>query len=394
MDSHPFQFDHAMRVRLVAGEGALDQLGPLARELTDRCVMIVTDAGIRAAGHLDRAVAGLRDAGLESVVFDQVIENPTTDTVSACAAAIGGREVGLFVGLGGGSSLDTAKGCNFIHTNGGSMHDYRGKNRAARPMLPMIAIPTTAGTGSECQSFALISDAQTHEKMACGDRKALPAVAILDPMLTLTQPRTVAACTGADAISHAIESLVTRAGNAMSQMLATEAFRLLTDSFETVLESPDDVDARASMQLGAALAGAAIEASMLGAAHAAANPLTATLGVVHGAAVAAVLPHVMHLNQEAPHARRHYARLARQVQLTQARDDAVATAALIERVRHLLTAAPLPPLPEPSSSDEALLNKLASDAATQWTGTFNPRPLTQDDFVRIYRQTFCAGVCT
>ena len=173
----------------------------------------------------------------------------------------------LIVGLGGGSSMDTAKGCNFILTNGGRMQDYWGVGKATKPMLPLIAVPTTAGTGSECQSFALIADEETHQKMACGDPKAAPRVAILDPLLTVTQPRRVAACTGIDAIAHAMETAVTKKRNELSWLYSREAFRLTAGNLDRVLQQPANLEARAAMQLGAAFAGTAIENSMLGAAH-------------------------------------------------------------------------------------------------------------------------------
>src|SRR6185369_12939585 len=139
------------------------------------------------------------------------------------------------VAIGGGSSLDCAKGINFVLTNGGSMRDYRGHNKAEKPMLPSIGIPTTAGTGSEAQSYAIISDAETHAKMACGDDKARFRIVILDPVLTVTQPREVTAIAGYDALSHATEAYVTTKRNDDSMSLARDAFRLLEANYERVL---------------------------------------------------------------------------------------------------------------------------------------------------------------
>ncbi len=195
--------------------------------------------------------------------------------------------------------MDCAKGINFLYTNGGQMQDYWGVGKAKRPMLPMIAVPTTAGTGSEAQSFALISDAQTHVKMACGDKKAACRVAILDPRLTLTQPPRVTALTGIDAVAHAVETYVTNKRNPISQVFSREAWRLLAANFGRVLEHPGDVTARGAMQLGACFAGLAIENSMLGAAHGLANPLTAHYGIPHGQAVGLMLPHVIRFNAAA-----------------------------------------------------------------------------------------------
>jgi alcohol dehydrogenase len=173
--------DYQLRTRVVHGPGKLSALGTLAVELGCRRALLVTDAGILAAGHAGRGMDGLRAAGLEVGVFSEARENPTTEDVAKGVEVARAFGPDLLVGLGGGSSMDCAKGINFLLTNGGRMQDYWGVDKATQPMLPLIAIPTTAGTGSEMQSFALISDAQTHVKMACGDKKTCARVAILDP---------------------------------------------------------------------------------------------------------------------------------------------------------------------------------------------------------------------
>ncbi|MGZ8414583.1 MAG: iron-containing alcohol dehydrogenase, partial [Gemmatirosa sp.] len=154
-------------------------MGELARDLGSKQVLLVTDKGIAAAGHPGRAIYFLEAAGLHVSVYDEASENPTTLDVERCVEVARRAEIDLIIGLGGGSSMDTAKGCNFILTNGGRMQDYWGIGKAQKAMLPLIAVPTTAGTGSECQSFALISDEVTHQKMACGDPKAAARIAIL-----------------------------------------------------------------------------------------------------------------------------------------------------------------------------------------------------------------------
>src|SRR5216117_3335806 len=244
-------FDHQPRTRLVFGAGKVDQIGALAAELGARRVLVVTDGGIVSAGHAQRVEHSLQAAGLGTVIFDQVRENPTTRDVDACLAVARAAGVDLIVGLGGGSSMDTAKGCNFLLTNGGQMKDYQGVGKAKKPLLPLIAIPTTAGTGSECQSAALIVDEQTHQKMACLDPKAAARIAILDPRLTLSQPPRVTACTGIDAIAHALETAVTNRRSPLSTMFSREAFRLCASAFPEVIANPDDIDARGRMLLGA-----------------------------------------------------------------------------------------------------------------------------------------------
>jgi alcohol dehydrogenase len=378
-------FDHQPRTRLVFGVNTLERLGELARDVQASRILLVTDPGIAAAGHAERAIRILESAGLKVCVFDKVVENPTTRVVNECFATAKSAGVDTFVALGGGSSMDTAKGCNFVLTNGGRMQDYWGVGKATRPMLPLIAIPTTAGTGSECQSAALIADEDTHQKMACLDVKAAARIAILDPALTLSQPRRVTACTGIDAIAHVVETAVTKKRNAYSLMCAHEGFKLTVPSFQRVFNAPEDVEARGRMLLGAALAGMAIENSMLGAAHSAANPLTAHFGVVHGQAVGMMLPHVVRFNGQDPEALKAYAELASAPEIACVSDGLEeALEALIHHLESLLDIAKMPRSLVECGVKESMIPVMAEEAAKQWTANFNPRKVAAADFASLY----------
>ena len=374
-------FDFHARTRLVFGCGSLSRLGALAAELGFRRPLLVADHGLVAAGHVAFAERQLAGAGIDVVHFHEFDVNPDTTMVEAGCAMARPRQIDSIIGLGGGSSMDCAKGINFLLTNGGRMEDYRGYGKATRPMLPMIGIPTTAGTGSETQSYAVIADAATHMKMACGDPKAAFRVAILDPELTLSQPAHVTATSGFDAIAHAVETAVTTRSSPLSDCFAREAWRLLSDSYETVLDQPDDVGARATMHLGAFYAGLAIEQSMLGAAHACANPLTARYQITHGVALAILLPHVVRWNSAV--AARGYGCL-----LDGVRARAGPGERLAARLRELATHAGLPDRLRTQGVDEIDLPHLAADAAREWTGTFNPRPLSAADALEVYRCAF------
>jgi alcohol dehydrogenase len=259
------------------------------------------------------------------------------------------------------------------------MRDYHGYGKATKPMLPLIAIPTTAGTGSECQSYALVSRDDTHEKMACGDPKARARVAILDPDLTATQPKPVAIQTGLDALAHALESAVCPRRNPISALYSEGAFRNLSAAIGDVIAGRTTRDDRGQMQLGAALAGLAIENSMLGAAHATANPLTARHGIIHGHAVALMLPHVMRFNATDPAVNAIYTRYSAILNET-----GVTTRPLIEWVSDVVARSAIPGI-NGATHD---LAALARDAARQWTGQFNPRPLQQEDYIALYRSAF------
>src|SRR5215217_4656018 len=236
-------FDFQPRTRVIFGVGVIDRLGELARELKFQRTLLVADHGLVASGHVDEAVGPLQKAGVQVFRFHDFEVNPDTRMVEAGTALVSPLKIDSIIGLGGGSSMDCAKGINFLLTNGGRMADYHGYGKALKPMLPMIAIPTTAGTGSEAQSYALISDARTHVKMACGDPKAAFLIDILDPRLTISQPRDVTAAAGFDAISHAVEAYVTTKRNPLSDLFSREAWRLLEANYERVLANPSDVEA-------------------------------------------------------------------------------------------------------------------------------------------------------
>ena len=377
-------FDNIKRTKLVFGDGVSLASGELAKELGLKHVLLVTDRGLVEAGHVEVVRNSLSKAGIKVTLFDQVIENPTTDCVEKAKQAASEARVDSFIGLGGGSSMDTAKGANFLLTNGGRMHDYWGVNKATKEMLPLIVIPTTAGTGSECQSFALISDSKTHQKMACGDSKAAAKIAILDPGLTLSQPENVTVCTGIDAIAHAVETAVTNKRNKLSTLFSEESFKLLLPNFTKVLNQPNDISARGSMLLGAAMAGCAIEASMLGAAHSLANPLTAHYNIVHGQAVGMMLPYVVRFNSEIEECRGVYVNLMKVAQIECENESADEVNNLVAYLLNLLQQTGLPIRLRDVIADKSELKVLAKEASAQWTAGFNPRLVGEIEMEKIY----------
>ena len=378
--------DVTLATRVVEGPGSVARVGELVRELGERA-LLVTDGGLVEAGHAARAEELLRAAGVSVSVYSDVNGDPTTDDVERCLEVARELQPDVWLGFGGGSSIDTAKGANFLLCCGGRMQDYWGVGKATADLLPLVAVPTTAGTGTEVQSFALIADAETHQKMACGDRRAAPRVALLDPELTVTVPPFVTACTGLDAIGHAVETAVTTKRSRVSVALSREAFALAARAFSRVLEAPGDVEARGRMLRAATLAGRAIENSMLGAAHALANPLTARFGVPHGLAVGLMLPFVVRYNAEDEGARRAYAELAREAGLCAAGEsERRAAEALAARLGELLRLAGLPTTLEPSGVGPGDCALLGAEAETQWTATFNPRPVDASALTALYER--------
>lgn len=376
-------FELRAATRLVVGPGTIARLGELARGLGATRVLVASDPGVIRAGHTAAGLASLAAAGIATSVFDRFGENPTTAQVDAGTAQAREFAPDLLVGLGGGSSMDCAKGINFLLSCGGRMQDYRGRNTATGPMLPSIAVPTTAGTGSETQSFALITDAATGMKMACGDPRAAFRVAILDVELTLTQPPRVAVLTGIDAVSHALESHVSRAATPASRIFSREAWRLLAGNLPRVFADGRDAAARAAVQLGAAWAGLAIENAMLGAAHALANPLTAAHHVVHGHAVGLMLPHVLRFN--AGCCGPAYAELAADLpDAGGSSPPADAAGRIADWVTGLLVQGRLGTTLAAAGIPDPDVIGLARAAAGQWTGGFNPRPVDPATLAGLY----------
>jgi alcohol dehydrogenase len=377
-------FEFLTRTRVVFGEGSLGRLGELARDYGFKRTLLVADSGLVSVGYVAEAEKNLRSVGIETLNFHDFDVNPDSVMVER------GREFAEHFGpdsliaLGGGSSMDCAKAINFLLTNGGRMRDYWGFGKASKPMLPMIAIPTTTGTGSEAQSYALISDAETHVKMACGDPKAAFKVALLDPLLTVSQPASVTATAGYDALSHAVETYVTTQRSPFSEMLSREAWRLLESNYERVLDAPGDVPARGAMLVGAHLAGLAIENSMLGATHACANPLTARYGTSHGVAIALLLPHVVRWNGGS--AEHRYAELARLSSNAMSPSNGSSSCEVLAgRLDRLAAAGGLPRSLSDVGIPRSDLSALAEEAAVQWTGRFNPRKFDASGALEVYQ---------
>lgn len=361
-------FDFRPRTRVLFGAGEFVRLGEVARELGGTKCLLVADRGMLESGYAQEATRTLKARRMEVAAFHDFEAGPTAAMVDSGAKFAAPLGINLIVGLGGGSSMDCAKAINFVLSNGGSIRDYWGYGKALRPMLQMIAVPTTAGTGSEAQSYAVIADPERNVKMACGDTKASFRVAILDPKLTISQPETLTAATGYDAISHAVETLVSTRRTALSECFSRSAWRLLNSNFERVLKDPSDLEARGAMLIGSHFGGLAIENSMLGATHALATPLATHYDLPHGVAIALMLARVVEFN--AAVAGQYYEELS---------------PGLVLRLRDLAEAAGLPMNLREAGVPTEALPRLAEEASAQWPGRFNPRPFDATSALEIYQ---------
>jgi alcohol dehydrogenase len=355
-------FDFRTRTRIVFGLGEFTRLGEIAREHSPNRCLLLADQAMVDAGYAQEAVRSLKARRMEVFAFHEFGANPTVDMVEAARQYAAPHGIDLLVGLGGGSTLDLTKAVNVVLTNGGSIRDYWGYGNAHKPLLPMVAVPTSAGTGSEAQSNAAITDPQAGATLTCGDAKLIFRTVLLDPRLTLTQPAALTASAGFDAISHAIETMTSTRRTPLSECFSNEAWRLLDANYARVLRMPEDLESRAAMLLASHLAGLAVEQSSLGPAHACAQPLVRNFTLAHGVAVALVLTSTLEWLEE--------------------------RTSLVPRLRQLAAAAGLPATLQDAGIPEHALPRLAEEASAQWSGRFGSRSLDADSALEIYRAAF------
>jgi len=395
-------FSLKLRTEVVFGGGRIEEIGSLTHPYS-RNVLLVTDKNLAGTGAIQKAREALEALNITVTLYDNAKENPTESDAEECKEVATSAGVTGIVAIGGGSVIDTAKGANFLLTNGGKMRDYRGYGHNDDALLPLIAVPTTAGTGSEVQSYALISHDETHQKMACGTASCAPVIALLDPQLLLTCPPSVIATAGIDALTHAVESYFSKTANPFAQMYSVEAFRCLTESYrmavmtayqkvalsenEKAAISENELDWLEGLQLGACYAGIAIDHSMLGGAHASANPITAHFPISHGQAVGLMMPHVLRYNAKESRTVNYGLRdLFELVELVGYLFPSTIEIGIFETLwSEFMGVGKLKTRLSELGIAEDDLPGLSEEAATQWTAQHNPVPLDKAAFLEIYR---------
>jgi alcohol dehydrogenase class IV len=290
-------FAVAFAGRVEFGCGAVDRLPDAVADVGKSAAFVVTDTGMRATGIIDRVSAILGKAGVRHEIFDRVGPNPGTDDIDAAAAHVRRFGDAAVIPVGGGSSLDAAKGIALLAVNPGVAGDFDYRHEPDRPGLPLVAVPTTAGTGAETNGFGVIEDRAAHRKVYIGHGSVQPKISILDPELTVGLPAKATAATGFDALVHGIESLASRGGNPLSASYATQAIGMVSRWLPAAVRDGKDIEARAQLILAAHLAGLALSLSGLGLVHGIAHSVTNHTGAVHGLALAAVLGDVMEFSQ-------------------------------------------------------------------------------------------------
>ncbi|MEP1931083.1 MAG: iron-containing alcohol dehydrogenase [Roseibium sp.] len=372
--------------RIVFESGAAANLAKHAADYIGTRPLLITDKGIISCGLLQPVVSALSDAGLAVSVFDGVTADPHRSIIDAAMNVASSLQPTSIIGFGGGSSLDVAKLVALLQGNGKNLDDAWGIGNATGPRLPLILIPTTAGTGSEVTPISIIT-VEEDEKKGVVSPHLLPDLAILDPILTLGLPAQVTAATGIDAMVHAIEAYASKSANnnPVSRMLAIEALKLLGANIETAVFKSDDEAARGAMLLGSMLAGMAFANSPVAAVHALAYPIGGTFHVPHGLSNALVLPHVLKFNNVV--AAETYAQLAPNLfpDLGSVVDAKERAGLLADRLAILTAKLGLQTRLQDVGISEDDLPKMAQDAMKQTRLLVNnPRELTESDALAIY----------
>lgn len=375
---------------LLIGGDALEKAAEVLKPLNMKRALIVTDRFMVDSGVADRLAGILFDAGIVTEVFADTVPEPTSDCLDQCLTALSRASYDGIVALGGGSPIDTAKAAAFLTVHGGAMRDYKAPLVNRAPGLPVVAIPTTAGTGSEVTKFTIISDSETHEKMLCAGPAFMPRVAIVDYKLTLSMPFRLTADTGIDALTHAIEAYVSRKANPFSDGMAKLAMKAIWDNLHTACFDPGNEAARAAVMLGANQAGMAFSNASVALVHGMSRPIGAHFHVAHGLSNAMLLPEVTAFSLSG--AEKRYADCARIMGLAQVDEsDAEAGQKLVEALRRLNTDLQVPG-PKAYGLDgqrwQELLPLMAEQALASGSPGNNPRLATADEIVGLYQQVW------
>ena len=377
--------------RLMAiGGGALAELPAMLARLGVAKPLIVTDPYIRGCGILDRATGLLDDARVRWQVFADTVPDPTTAVIEIGARILENGDFDSLVAIGGGSSIDTAKGISVLAANGGKMRDYKVPNEIPKAGLPILAIPTTAGTGSEVTRFTVVTDTETDEKMLIAGLACCPLAAIVDYELTVSMPYRLTADTGIDSLTHAIEAYVSRRANPYSDGLARQAMGLIARNIRTACAEPDNHQAREAMMLGATTAGMAFSNASVALVHGMSRPIGAFFHVPHGLSNAMLLPEITAFSASA--ALDRYADCARSMGVADEDEGSQgAVARLLEELRRLNRDLQVPS-PRAYGIDanryEELLPVMAEQALASGSPGNNPRVPTADEIIQLYQKVY------
>lgn len=373
--------------KIISGIGSTAEIIKELNDLHAKKVLLITDPGLVQAGVAQQVVEMLKQAAVEVEIFDAVEPDPSIQVATKAAEMAKNVKANVLIALGGGSAIDTAKSAALLVTNGGYLKDYAGVNKVVKPILPLIAVPTTAGTGSEVTIFAVMSDPEKQEKFTISSALIAPAVAVLDPLLTLKLPPSVTAFTGMDALTHAIEAFTSSIAQPATDALALSAIKLVLKHLPVAVGRGDNIKARDGMLQASLLAGIAFNNAFLGLAHAIASPLGGHFHVPHGLANAVMLPYVMEYNL--PTAVRRYAEIGCALGLQAVGDTPRAVAEkTVAAITQLARDINIPEKLSNIGAKEELLPLVARDALKSIQLKFNVRNASEKEILALLQKAY------
>lgn len=378
------EFQFGIPSQVTFGSGSVKKIGEVLAELNAKKVLCVYDQGVKQAGIIDQVFTYLKESGVTIVEFANVVPNPP-DTILEEGADLAIKEsVDAIVAIGGGSPIDAAKAINVLTTNPGPIHQYEGLNLVKNPTKPLIAIPTTAGTGSEVTAVTVITDTKGAKKMVIGGRHCGADVALVDPDLTVGLPPAVTAATGMDALTHAIESYVSKLASVPSEINSLKAVELIYNNLEEAYKNGSNIEARTNMLLGSMMAAYAFNSALLGLVHAIAHPLSVYCGLPHGVANACMLPDVMEYNAQDEQVQKRFKDIAKAMGLPiEGLSDEEAANKAVEAVRNLSKAINIPTLEEAGVKHEQF-EQLAKATLNEEISTMvNPREVNEEEVMKL-----------
>ncbi|MDR0548514.1 MAG: iron-containing alcohol dehydrogenase [Deltaproteobacteria bacterium] len=367
------------------GQNAALKVGDEATRLGAKKIIIVTDDFLAKSGALDPIKKALDVKGLSYGVFSSVNTEPTIEHVDAALALLKAEKADLLVAVGGGSPIDVAKAVSFMATNPGRIQDYMGIDKIKVNALPLIAVPTTAGTGSEATATTIIADTVNNVKMLIISARIMPQTALVDPLLTLGMPKGLTAATGLDALTHAIEAYVSRKAQPITDLLALSAIKLLVKNLPVAYADPANVTARSETLLGALEAGMAFSNSSVALVHGMSRPVGAIFHVAHGVSNAALLAKVMEFSLSGNYSR--YAEVAKAMGLPDLGNDqktAESGAVLVARIVKDLEVPGLAALGVIKDKLDPVVSKMADDAIASGSPGNNPKIATKEEIIELY----------
>lgn len=379
-----YSFNFSVPQDIIAGPGSISKLGETAVKLGGRRALIISGPRLNKMGLVDKCRDALQDAGIASAAFTETEGNPSVETVDKAAELFRESGADFIVAFGGGSPMDVAKAVAVVAKYGGSITEYEGGGKVPGPVIPQIAIPTTAGTGSEVTAFSVITDHSRNYKLTVFSYELIPAYAILDPELITTAPASVAAACGMDAFIHACESYMSTASSPFTEMMSEKAMELIGGSIRAYVANRGDLEAAENMLVGSMFAGIAFSWARLGNVHAMSHPVSAYFDVPHGVANAILLPTILEYNMLADKGK--YLKIYNYISRVRSGADRFLPQMLVDEIKALNASLGIPDGLAAVGVREDKIEAMADDAMKSGNIQVNPRSSGKMDIVSLYRK--------